>query len=270
MLQVDTFRTLFAEGYTIAQIGRVLGLPSWKAYALKKELGLQRGRWELAGLPLHFSAESMALVHGTLFGDASLGTSGRNKFAGLSVSHAAKSRQYLEWKRELLQELKPHAVRSNSDRWGTLRFQTPPHPQLQKLREALYPNGKKTIFPEFLEVLTPAALALWFMDDGSATSNGFSVATCSFSPEENAMLIAYLERRWGVTCVLSLSDYPCLRMNKVGAAKFEELISPFVISSMRYKLLRRSQIGRKRSGNRLKSWRPPTLPANTCAEAENE
>jgi recombination protein RecA len=241
MLQADTFRIMFSEGRTVVQIGNALGITPWKAYSLKKQLGLKRARWELAGLPARFSTESVALVHGTLLGDASLVAPVSSKFATLSVSHADKSRQYLEWKREQLRELKPHAIRPGSDGWGTLRFTTPPHPQLQKLREALYPDGRKTIFPEFLEILTPAALALWFMDDGSATTNGFSIATCAFSPEENAMLVAYLERRWGVLSLVGLSDYPRLRLNKDGARRFEELISPFVVPSMQYKLQRRAQ-----------------------------
>ena len=45
-----------------------------------------------------------------------------------------------------------------------------PLAELHELRRVVYMgNGKKTITTEYLKALTPLALAIWFMDDGTFT-----------------------------------------------------------------------------------------------------
>ena len=46
-----------------------------------------------------------------------------------------------------------------------------PLPELAELQRAVYlGDGKKFLSEEYLKALTPLALAIWYMDDGSFTS----------------------------------------------------------------------------------------------------
>jgi recombination protein RecA len=128
--------------------------------------------------------------------------------------------------------------------------------ELRELRRAVYlGDGRKHLSWDYLKALTPLALAIWYMDDGSFTvrSKGLQERTrggsgriviCveAMSEGTRERLVTYLRDSWDL-------DVKLVRRGKrqisfiyfsVGAsARFQEIVAPYVHSSMEYKLLPR-------------------------------
>ena len=85
-----------------------------------------------------------------------------------SVWDTGRSRsEYLDWKVSLLGNI-PHCRTSNGK--GAVFADFTPLAELHELRSAVYlGDGKKFLSEEYLKALTPLALAIWYMDDGSFT-----------------------------------------------------------------------------------------------------
>jgi len=83
------------------------------------------------------------------------------------LGHGAKQAEYLQWKTALMGNIK-HSVRENAK--GAQFVDFTPLPELAELQRAVYVgDGKKFLSEEYLKALTPLALAIWYMDDGSFT-----------------------------------------------------------------------------------------------------
>ncbi len=68
-----------------------------------------------------------------------------------------------------------------------------PLPELGELQRTVYMgDGKKTITEEYLKALTPLALAIWFMDDGTFTCDP---RACSSAPRAAAAGSSSASRR---------------------------------------------------------------------------
>ena len=66
-----------------------------------------------------------------------------------------------------------------------MRVEFTPLPELGELRQVVYlGDGKKHLTWEYLKALTPLALAVWYMDDGSFTmrSKGVQQRTAGGRP----------------------------------------------------------------------------------------
>lgn len=99
-------------------------------------------------------------------------------------------------------------------------------------------NGKKLVTKEWLDKIdSPLALAYWFMDDG--THRG-TIATNGFSEAEIDLLIDWMKSKWGIICtkqqnVQSTIQY-VIHISSHSRYNFEQLIFPYVVPSMYYKL----------------------------------
>jgi recombination protein RecA len=83
------------------------------------------------------------------------------------MGHGAKQSEYLDWKASLLENI-PHCRTSNGK--GAVFADFTPLAELHELRSAVYlGDGKKFLSEDYLKALTPLALAIWYMDDGSFT-----------------------------------------------------------------------------------------------------
>ena len=92
------------------------------------------------------------------------------------LGHGAKQSAYLDWKVALLGNI---ACSRRTDAAGAVFADFTPLPELGELQRAVYlGDGKKHLTEEYLKALTPLALAVWYMDDGSFTvrSKGLQAA----------------------------------------------------------------------------------------------
>jgi hypothetical protein len=186
------------------------------------------------------------LVVGCVLGDAFV-----NKYGALIVEHSVSQEEYVHWKFEQFQKLgvltlqcTPKLVSRVHPRTKkehkSLRFNTR---SLFKLERALfYPQGSKLIPANFELLCSPQSMAVWFMDDGGRggnTPSGIVLDVSSFSMPDVQRVTQCLQKRWGI---LTSIHHHSKKSKKIYFKKetvnlFCDLIRPFIIESMRYKLV---------------------------------
>lgn len=184
-------------------------------------------------------------------GDGHLST---NSGISLCIEHCRKQRDYLTYKRELVAELLNCSLpteyyRKDRDTFRMMKG----HKYFKSIYNLLYTNKVKRFSKKLLEYLTPEALAIWFMDDGTRTKERSKVSgcvrsqkmvLCTFTNEEDTQnIIDYLKEKYDIKM------YPIWRKMKDGstkaylqcrtreARKLSALIRPYIIPSMQYKVM---------------------------------
>jgi recombination protein RecA len=187
-------------------------------------------------------------------GDGSLSPNLRGRTGTrFRLGHAARQAGYLDWKVSLLTNIQ-HTNRV--DTRGAVFADFTPLPELAELRETVYfGDGKKHLTWDYLKKLTPLALAIWYMDDGSFTvrSKGVQARTAggtgriefcveAMSPGSRDRLVQYLRDTYGLEARLSLRGSlrkSTLQFTTAASEKFQKIVAPYVHPSMDYKLLPR-------------------------------
>lgn len=95
---------------------------------------------------------------------------------------------------------------------------------------------KRKIVPVKI-ILRPLTLAVWFMDDGSRSWNSFYLNSQKFDLQSQNNLMRALERLKITSSLHKDKEYLRLHINNKGSIRFKKLVEPYVIASMRYKLL---------------------------------
>lgn len=101
-----------------------------------------------------------------------------------------------------------------------------------------YKNGKKVIPLNIYEYLTPLALAVWVMDNGKYL-NGCIFLPIGFSKEiDRVRLSDALFQCFGLVCSINelKKDIFVIIINKESVKKFQTIVSPYIIPSLKYKI----------------------------------
>src|SRR5215203_3839332 len=120
----------------------------------------------MASETARLSEQQWQVVLGGLMGDGHLAPNLRGRTGvRFRMGHAARQVDYLEWKCSLLGNIgQSRSVRPS----GAVHVDLTPLPELGELREVVYwGDGKKHLTEDYLKALTPLALSIWYMDDGS-------------------------------------------------------------------------------------------------------
>jgi recombination protein RecA len=134
-----------------------------------------------------FTQRQKDIALGSLLGDAYLRPSGNS--CALSFAHGEKQRAYLEWKLSEFEnfvatkQFYSHETNFHGNA-PTSSFSTISHPYLSELRALCYPGGEKHVSLEWLNLLSPLSLAVWYMDDGFLNRRYGTVVLCTncFTP----------------------------------------------------------------------------------------
>jgi sRNA-binding regulator protein Hfq len=184
--------------------------------------------------------EARSIVVGSLLGDAYLYPNGT-----LQIEHSLDQASYVWWKYEKLRGIAgklPTAVQRYDARYSktyqSLRFYT--RAVLKELRFEFYRDRRKVIPARIVEWFDPLALAVWFMDDGgrgARTPKGLVINTSGFSADEQLLLQRALAERFGVSVSIHTVGRGFQLYVKVESFdRFAELISPYLLPQMSYKL----------------------------------
>ena len=123
-----------------------------------------------------------ALIVGKLLGDGHLETSDNGRTYRLKIEHSLKQKAYVDWlydqlkawvnqapKSRIRQVQTPQGTSVVSESYG---FTTYAHGALRFYAQQFYDaDGKKIIPKLIMKLLTPTALAIWYLDDGSFKSS---------------------------------------------------------------------------------------------------
>lgn len=158
--------------------------------------------------------------------------------AHLQVAHSINQKDYVDWMYGVLNSFvltPPKEYLGNGTRIG-YRFFTRSLPCFTKIYRQFYKNKRK-IIPSDIE-LDPQMLAVWYMDDGSRCDKSCYFNTQQFLEQEQALLIRLLFKDFGLHAHRDRDkNYYRLRMNVQESKKLVEIIQPFIIPSMTYKIL---------------------------------
>jgi len=104
----------------------------------------------------------------------------------------------------------------------------------------LQDNRYIKIIPQDLEkYLTPLALAIWFMDDGSRINKTVRIATNCFAKSDLEFLCELLKNKYNLDASIQKSGLGkgyILYIKTSSLNKFIEIVKPFILPSMLYKL----------------------------------
>jgi recombination protein RecA len=208
----------------------------------------------LANETARLSDQQWQVVLGGLMGDAHLAPNLRHRDGvRFRMGHGERQVEYLDWKASLFGNIGQSRT-VNAKRAAFVDLS--PLPELSELRDVVYwGDGKKHLTDDYLKSLTPLALAIWFMDDGSFTERSLGlqqrtaggsgrVEFCveAMSEASRIRLADYLRDVHGVDSRLSIrgaAKKAVLTMTTSGSSRFLELVAPYVHPSMEYKLLPR-------------------------------
>lgn len=122
----------------------------------------------------------------------------------------------------------------------TVKLQTYSFSSLNFLRDAFYTVDNRKVVPLFIEeLLTPLALAIWIMDDGSAhNSGGCVLSTNSFTLSDCKILQNAFFNKWGLIVSLHVQNTTQYRLY-FGVKQMPfltNLVRPYIVPTMLYKL----------------------------------
>ncbi len=193
--------------------------------------------------------EQRGVLVGMLLGQ---GKRNQNNFY---ISHRATQENYVLFKKQLLEQItqQPVSIRPRTTNRGEQFLCLEPKliPLTRVLVKKLYCGGIKRVTAKFLNLLTPAGIALWFLDRGSKSfkkRNGKIHAldvylNTDLSQSENEIIIDYFSEIWGFKWGLSKTvDAYRLRMGTQEGKRFLAFITPYVPDSLRDKVQTSSNV----------------------------
>jgi recombination protein RecA len=205
----------------------------------------------LMPLKHYLSPQQHQVVLGGLMGDGSISRKPMSR-AGVTMKsrfrfgHGPKQNDYALWKASLLEgvplSISPHAK-------GGKMVETTPLVELDGLRDAAYLAGKKVFSWDYLKELTPLALAIWYMDDGTfaerrvdGSAGRSEICVEAMEATSRDRLQMWLRDTYGVDTALrarGARDVAVLTFGRDATEALHALIAPYVPDMMAYKLLRR-------------------------------
>lgn len=164
--------------------------------------------------------------------------------ARLRIHHGDKQRGYVFWKYEALKNLvlKPPQTISWINPKRNLHevswyFHTKSLKEFGALHGFFYREGVKILPRNIFEIFTPKMIAVWFMDDGSNTKESFTLNTHGFSQGEQLEIVDYFKNSHGIqTRLVKDRDKWKISFGRYEYQKFTDLVEPFIIPSMTYKI----------------------------------
>lgn len=194
-----------------------------------------------------------ALV-GMILGDGYLGINSNTNYPNtrtytLNIKHGQSQKEYIEHKATRIHSIiggnAPKVRMFNNNGYVGYRF-SKSNKYFRILHNWIYKTGVKTYSRKILDMLTDEGIAYWYMDDGSLYSkkrNGkihaYELVLSTYvSKEQNQIIIDYFEETYGIKFGLSKSKGKYrLRMGTKEARKFVRLVEPYIIESMKYKIM---------------------------------
>ena len=230
---------LFEKGYSYREIGRMLGYKegSIACYMLRHYGKVPKGNKEIK---LTYLQEQV--LFGSLLGDGCLRLETNALNPIFNEEHGIKQLEYMEHKLKVFNNLSNmssprindrYDVRFKEQHYQSCTITLKANPAFHSFYKDFYGNGIKCV-PSDLSLLTPLAIAIWFMDDGLIQNQGYGLCTNSFKREETERLAKVLSEEYNLDVTIIRKGTIYIKKNSV--LKFNTIIKDYIIDSMLYKL----------------------------------
>ncbi len=249
---VDVAEQLNLSPFRVRLIAKRNNIVKCEKYKLqlKQQLIENRRKWYETNIP-EFKPSHIQeqIIFGSLLGDGYISKGAQRSINYYYQEHFGdKQTEYRFWKLTKLKNLH-FSINGNY-------LRSTSHPYFTKLYPLLYPNGRKSLTPDFISKCThPIFLSTLYLDDGSLTVSyqynksthtvychpSIILYTLNLTKEENYRLANYLNQTFNTHFVVS--GHPdghrsLLKINKEWeVSHFLNIIAPYVqdIPSMKYK-----------------------------------
>lgn len=196
----------------------------------------------------------LSIIIGSVLGDGYLEKRKSDLGTRIRFEQCSRNVEYLMWFHNYLSirgycnSKKPTLrirIRKNEKIYFSYSTRTYSFTSFNWLRDMFYifdltQNKWKKIVPINIgEYLTPLALAIWFMDDGSKKGSSVSIATNYFSEKEILFLSETIKTKYGIISSKVSSGVNkgySLYIHKNSLPLFSSIIKPYIVPSMYYKL----------------------------------
>lgn len=185
------------------------------------------------------------VLTGLLLGDGCLERTKNSLGARLKVSQSIKQNKFAVWLYEVFKDFvqtqpKVKQTNRNGIRHEEVVFNTLTHPGFKSFYEMFYPKGKKVIPESIDQFLTPTALTVWFMSDGSVKSKesrGRILNTQSFIRPDIERLIFILKSKFDLqSSIRTQKDGLQIYISGKSAEILNSLLKSRILPSFHYKL----------------------------------
>lgn len=207
-----------------------------------------------------FSKKNKEFIVGTLLGDGCITNQG--SYPRLVIVHSKKFELYFHWKiSQMDRYFNLWREQIHKTKNSTLLYtETLQHPGLTEFYHLFYSQKKKIVPPNLDIFMTPYALAVWFLDDGTLNSKtNHRIHTNCFTYPEQVQLQSLLKRCFDLKCkiVTRKDGQYILSFDRINTVKLSKIIEPYVIPQMQYKL-------------RCSLERPSTTTCQISEQSEND
>lgn len=249
-IKEEDVKPLLDRGYSYQQIADALGYKKVSiGFFCRKHFGKLPDKGKFVRKNIPYTQEQKEIIFGTLLGDAGIYKRkhkkakcetyfGRINHGELQLEYANYIRSFFD--SSLVSDIRHYFTKGNNNtlvkrnRWHN-SFDFKDNYALKELYDMFYINDGKKDVPMDLTLLTPRAMAFWFMDDGSCSNkHSVSIATMSFSISGLLRLQEYLLQTYNIKTIIR-KDYTMYIMTQ-SAPIFYDLIKPYMHESLMYKL----------------------------------
>lgn len=190
----------------------------------------------------------LSIIYGSLLGDSHAEKRKQGKGTRISFYQENTHTDYLLYLHNLISSLGycNETIPKITTRLGKngklrkiIRFHTWTYVGFNYIHNEWYKNNKKVLPKSIENYLTPLALSIWIMDDGSKASKGLKLCTNSFSYNEVLFLIEILYKKYKLKASIQKSgikDQYVIYIWKESMPLLMSIVSPYIIPSMKYKL----------------------------------
>ena len=182
---------------------------------------------------LSVSERQKEILIGCILGDAYIAPMGK-----IQIEQSEKQREYMKWKYKELNSLcyprgprvLIHRLKTTNKEYFSIFFHLR---QYFRLWRNIFYDGKQKIFPKGM-ILTPLSLAVWYMDDGCWTGKKCVISIESFKGESCKNVQELFLKQWNIETTIGKNGKLTVRKNSHKI--FYNLITPYILSSMMYKI----------------------------------
>jgi ubiquinol-cytochrome c reductase cytochrome b subunit len=190
----------------------------------------------------------LSIIFGSLLGDAHAEYRIQGKGTRICFYQEAKHSAYLMWLHNIISNLgycnpiKPEILKRLGKKGvvrNVVRFKTWTYSSFNWIYELWYNNNIKVVPFNIGDYLTPLALAIWIMDDGSKSGSSLKLASNSFTFSECSQLVKVLYDKYNIKASVQsagVENQYVIYIFKESMPILCDLVLPYVHPSMKYKL----------------------------------
>jgi len=250
-IDINKILELNSLGYSGNQIVQATGVQSQWVSSILKEYG-RRNVFNSKSIE-NISYEEEQVLIGHVLGDGCLYRHhfGENSGTSIKIKQGFCQKEYAEWKynkmkrffRQPLKVYKNNGFEGGHEEVSVIGRK---YCILNKYYDWFYTRTpkKKYIHPHIINIIDPLGLAVWYMDDGSRNASAYFIYTNCFSISDLQMTKKILYERFNI--VIGIGAKNIIHISGDSRLIFHNLIKPYIIPSMEYKLLPESKFSRKK------------------------